>query len=113
MEIIRLVDQAGDKRVDIVRLKHATASDVVSVVDNIFKDNGKGSVPDFLIPRVVADERTNSVIVSGEGQARTRAIELVKRLDNELETTGNTKVFYLNYAKSDELVKVLQGLVSL
>ncbi|GAP74388.1 general secretion pathway protein D [Pseudoalteromonas sp. SW0106-04] len=109
VEIIRLVDQAGDKRVDIVRLKHATASDVVSVVDNIFKDNGKGSVPDFLIPRVVADERTNSVIVSGEGQARTRAIELVKRLDNELETTGNTKVFYLNYAKSDELVKVLQG----
>lgn len=109
VEIIRLVDQAGDKSVDIVKLKHATAADVVSVVDNIFKDNGKGSVPDFLIPRVVADERTNSVIVSGEGQARTRAIELVKRLDNELETTGNTKVFYLNYAKAEELVKVLQG----
>ncbi|MEO2267771.1 type II secretion system secretin GspD [Pseudoalteromonas sp. YIC-656] len=109
VEIIRLVDQAGDKSVDIVRLKHATAADVVSVVDNIFKDNGKGSVPDFLIPRVVADERTNSVIVSGEGQARTRAIELVKRLDNELETTGNTKVFYLNYAKAVDLVKVLQG----
>ncbi|MFY8273797.1 type II secretion system secretin GspD [Pseudoalteromonas sp. SSDWG2] len=109
VEIIRLVDQAGDKSVDIVRLKHATAADVVSVVDNIFKDNGKGSVPDFLIPRIVADERTNSVIVSGEGQARTRAIELVKRLDDELETTGNTKVFYLNYAKADELVKVLQG----
>ncbi|MEH6482151.1 MULTISPECIES: type II secretion system secretin GspD [Pseudoalteromonas] len=109
VEIIRSVDQAGDKRVDIVKLKYATADDVVSVVDNIYKDSGKGSVPEFLIPKVVADGRTNSVIVSGEGQARTRAIELIKRLDGELESQGNTKVFYLNYAKAEDLVKVLQG----
>ncbi|MBB1387170.1 type II secretion system secretin GspD [Pseudoalteromonas sp. SG45-5] len=109
VEIIRSVDQAGDKRVDIVKLKFATADDVVSVVDNIYKDNGKGSVPEFLIPKVVADGRTNSVIVSGEGQARTRAIELIKRLDGELESQGNTQVFYLNYAKAEDLVKVLQG----
>ena len=88
VEIIRSVDQAGDKRVDIVKLKYATADDVVSVVDNIYKDSGKGSVPEFLIPKVVADGRTNSVIVSGE---------------------GHTKVFYLNYAKAEDLVKVLQG----
>ncbi|MBQ4834170.1 type II secretion system secretin GspD [Pseudoalteromonas sp. MMG010] len=109
VEIIRSVDQAGDKRVDIVKLKYATADDVVSVVDNIYKDSGKGSIPEFLIPKVVADGRTNSVIVSGEGQARTRAIELIKRLDGELESNGNTKVFYLNYANAEELVKVLQG----
>ena len=109
VEIIRSVDQAGDKRVDIVKLKYATADDVVSVVENIYKDSGKGSVPEFLIPKVVADGRTNSVIVSGEGQARTRAIELIKRLDGELESQGNTKVFYLNYAKAEDLVKVLQG----
>ncbi|ADT67675.1 MULTISPECIES: type II secretion system secretin GspD [Pseudoalteromonas] len=109
VEIIRSVDQAGDKRVDIVKLKYATADDVVSVVDNIYKDSGKGSVPEFLIPKVVADGRTNSVIVSGEGQARTRAIDLIKRLDGELESQGNTKVFYLNYAKAEDLVKVLQG----
>uniref|UniRef100_UPI003564738D type II secretion system secretin GspD n=1 Tax=Pseudoalteromonas sp. TaxID=53249 RepID=UPI003564738D len=109
VEIIRSVDQAGDKRVDIVKLKFATADDVVSVVDNIYKDSGKGSVPEFLIPKIVADGRTNSVIVSGEGQARSRAIELIKRLDGELESQGNTKVFYLNYAKAEDLVKVLQG----
>lgn len=109
VEIIRSVDQAGDKRVDIVKLKFATADDVVSVVDNIYKDSGKGSIPEFLIPKVVADGRTNSVIVSGEGQARTRAIELIKRLDGELQSQGNTKVIYLNYANSEDLVKVLQG----
>ncbi|KPH56734.1 general secretion pathway protein GspD [Pseudoalteromonas porphyrae] len=109
VEIIRSVDQAGDKRVDIVKLNFATADDVVSVVENIYKDTGKGSVPEFLIPKVVADGRTNSVIVSGEGQARTRAIELIKRLDGELQNQGNTKVIYLNYANAEDLVKVLQG----
>ncbi|CAM4288225.1 type II secretion system secretin GspD [Pseudoalteromonas byunsanensis] len=109
VDIIKSVDQAGDKRVDIVKLNHATADDVVTVVDNIYKDSGKGAIPDFLIPKVVADSRTNSIIVSGESQARSRATELIKRLDNELENQGNTKVFYLNYAKADDLVKVLQG----
>ncbi|OHU86867.1 MULTISPECIES: type II secretion system secretin GspD [Pseudoalteromonas] len=109
VDIIKSVDQAGDKRVDIVKLNHATADDVVSVVENIYKDSGKGAIPDFLIPKVVADSRTNSVIVSGESQARSRATDLIKRLDNELENQGNTKVFYLNYAKAEDLVKVLQG----
>ncbi|WP_105166945.1 type II secretion system secretin GspD [Pseudoalteromonas sp. T1lg23B] len=109
VDIIKSVDQAGDKRVDIVKLNHATADDVVTVVDNIYKDSGKGAIPDFLIPKVVADSRTNSVIVSGESQARSRATDLIKRLDNELENQGNTKVFYLNYAKAEDLVKVLQG----
>ncbi|MFC3034821.1 type II secretion system secretin GspD [Pseudoalteromonas fenneropenaei] len=109
VDIIRSVDQAGDRRVDIIKLHHATAEDVVSVVENIFKDSGKGTIPEFLIPKVVADARTNSVIVSGESQARGRAADLIKRLDDELENTGNTQVFNLNYAKAEDLVKVLQG----
>lgn len=109
VDIIKSVDQAGDKRVEIIKLQHATADDVVKVVESIYKGTGKNSVPEFLIPKVVADGRTNSVIVSGESQARSRATELIKRLDGELESQGNTKVFYLNYAKADELVKVLQG----
>ncbi|TMP25289.1 type II secretion system protein GspD [Pseudoalteromonas rubra] len=109
VSIIKSVDQAGDQRVDIVRLKHATADDVVQVVEKIYKDGGKNQVPQFLIPKIVSDNRTNSVVVSGEVQARTRAIELIKRLDEELENQGNTQVFYLDYAKAEELVKVLQG----
>ncbi len=110
VKVIKLVDKAGDKAVDIVKLQYATASDVVSVVETIYKPAGaKNTVPAFLIPKVVADERTNSIIISGEGQARERAIELIQRLDNELESQGNTRVFYLEYAKAEDLVKVLQG----
>ena len=69
----------------------------------------KTNTPTFLIPKIVADDRTNSVIVSGEAKARDRIAKLVSRLDSELETSGNTRVYYLKYSKAEDLVKVLEG----
>jgi len=110
VKIIERVDKAGDKDVQIIQLKYATASEMVRIVEAMNKStNGKSGTPTFLIPKIVADERTNSVIVSGESQARNRVVGLIKRLDNELENNGNTRVFYLEYAKAEDLVKVLQG----
>ncbi len=108
-EIIRRVDQAGDQEVEIIKLKFASASEMVRIIDTLTKNSAKDRTPDNLIPKVVADDRTNSVIVSGEGKARQRTIDMIKRLDSELETNGNTKVYYLKYAKAEDLVKVLQG----
>ncbi len=109
VEIIERVDKAGDQEVEIIKLKYASASEMVRIIESINKSQGKSSTPDNLIPRVVADDRTNSVIISGDSKARVRLVDLVKRLDKELETTGNTRVIYLNYAKAEDLVKVLKG----
>lgn len=49
------------------------------------------------------------MIVSGDVKARQRLINLITRMDQELETSGNTRVIFLNYAKADDLVKVLKG----
>ena len=109
--IIERVDKAGDQDVQIIKLKYASASEMVRIVEamNKTKQGGKGATPTFLIPKIVADERTNSVIVSGEKQARERIATLVSRLDSELETSGNTRVYYLKYSKAEDLVKVLEG----
>jgi general secretion pathway protein D len=110
VKIIQRVDKAGDHDVKIIRLKYATAAEMVRIVEAMNKSSsGKSGTPTFLIPKIVADERTNSVIVSGEAQARERVVSLIKRLDKELENSGNTRVFYLEYAKAEDLVKVLQG----
>ena len=58
-----------------------------------------------------ADAR-NSIVVSGEPNVRKRVIELVKRLDQDQEFVGNTKVIYLKYAKAKNVVEVLNGLGS-
>ncbi len=110
VKIIERVDKAGDHDVQIIRLKYATASEMVRIVEAMNKStNGKAGTPQFLIPKIVADERTNSVIVSGESQARERVVSLIERLDNELENNGNTRVYYLEYSKAEDIVKVLQG----
>lgn len=109
VEIIERVDRAGDEEVDIVKLQYASASEMVRIIDSINKSQGKQAAGGKSEPRVVADDRTNSVIVSGDSKARKRLINLVQRMDQELETNGNTRVIFLNYAKAEDLVKVLQG----
>ncbi|MBV2130883.1 type II secretion system secretin GspD [Arsukibacterium indicum] len=109
VDIIQRVDKAGDQELEILKLEFASAGEIVRILENIYKSQGRAEQPDFLIPKIVADERTNSVIVSGELQARQRVIELAKRLDAELKTSGNTRVYYLKYAKAEELVPVLKG----
>ena len=109
VEIIERVDRAGDEEVEIVKLRYASASEMVRIIDSINKSQGKATTAAKSEPRVVADDRTNSVIVSGDIKARQRLINLIQRMDQELETNGNTRVLFLNYAKAADLVKVLQG----
>lgn len=111
VEMIRRVDKQGDQEVSIVKLKYASAPELVRIIETIIKNTGgsKSKSANQLTPRLVADERTNSVVVSGEKRARDRAVSLVKRLDNEQESSGNTKVVHLRYAQAKEVVKVLTG----
>ena len=109
VEIIQRVDQAGDEEVEIIKLKYASASEMVRIIESINKSQGKQAATAKSAPRAVADDRTNSVIVSGDNKARQRLVNLITRMDQELETSGNTRVIFLNYAKAEDLVKVLQG----
>jgi len=110
VKIIERVDRAGDQDVEIIKLQYASAGEMVRIIDAMNKPtSGKAGQPTFLIPKIVADDRSNSVIVSGEVKARERVTRLVKRLDSELETSGNTRVYYLKYSKAEDLVKVLDG----
>ena len=111
VRIIEKVDRAGDQDVQIIKLEYASAGEMVRIIEAMNKStSGKGaSTPTFLIPKIVEDERTNSVIVSGEIKARERIARLISRLDGELETNGNTRVYSLKYSKAEDLVKVLKG----
>lgn len=109
VKIIESVDRAGDEEVEVIKLKYASAAEMVRIIESINKSQGQAAGVGKSDPRVVADDRTNSIIVSGDIKSRQRLINLIERMDQELETTGNTRVINLNYAKADDLVKVLQG----
>jgi type II secretory pathway component GspD/PulD (secretin) len=66
-------------------------------------------MPALLSAKIVADKRTNSLIISGPEKARQRITSLLKSLDVEESEEGNTRVYYLKYAKATNLVEVLTG----
>ncbi|MBA5762878.1 type II secretion system secretin GspD [Vibrio sp. 404] len=108
-DIIKRVDQAGDKEIEVVDLENASAAEMVRIVDALNKSSDSKNTPGFLQPKLVADDRTNSVLISGDPQVRKRLRKLIQQLDVEMATKGNNQVVYLKYAKAEDLVDVLKG----
>ncbi len=102
MAIVERVDKVGDRSVVTVPLAYASAAEVVKLVTELTKDASKSAMPSLMVANLVADERTNSVLVSGEPNSRQRIIAMIKQLDCEQAVQGNTKVIYLKYAKATD-----------
>jgi general secretion pathway protein D len=58
--------------------------------------------------KMVADDRTNSVLVSGEASQRLRLKTLITHLDTPLESGGDTQVRYLRYADAEKISQKLR-----
>jgi general secretion pathway protein D len=105
--IIQSMDQSATQQTEIVNLKYAVAEDVVRMLLELAKTEAKqagGADPEILL---VADKRTNSVLVSGDELERERMRRLISYLDTPLEQSGNVKVIYLEYANATEISEVL------
>lgn len=109
MAIVERVDRTGDRNVATVPLSYASSLEVVKMVNELNKTDEKTALPGMMTANVVADERTNSVLVRGEPNSRQRVIDMIKQLDRQQAVQGNTKVIYLKYAKASDLVEVLTG----
>ena len=109
MRIIEKVDEPSGSDIEVIQLEHASSSEVVRVLTSLKqknrgkKDGGQESVT------FVADERTNSILLSGEKSERMQIKAIIAHLDTPSGTVGNTHVVYLRYAKAKELVAVLTG----
>jgi general secretion pathway protein D len=109
MRIIKRIDQQGDNDVDIVPLQHATAAEVVRVVNTFFSPGGQGGEGGGSSPaRVIADDRSNSVLIGGDKNLRLRIKALVAHLDTPLESGGDTQVRYLQFADAEKIAAKLK-----
>jgi general secretion pathway protein D len=112
-DIIRRMDRASDEEVEIIPLQHASATEVVRTVTTLEQAKtqaaaGQGAQAGTPA-RLVADERTNSILLSGDKGSRLRLRALVMHLDTPIQREGNTQVIYLRYAKAKDLAQVLTG----
>ncbi len=108
IKIIQRIDRAGTGEIQVVRLEYADARDVAAVVQGLVKTAPKkGAAAQRL--QVVADERTNSILISGDEGDILRVKALVAHLDTPVTTEGSTQVVFLRYAKAKDLVSILTG----
>lgn len=107
VRIIQRIDQESTSDIELIRLENASAAEVVRVVTAL----GQGAKTEGATPAatVVADERTNSVLVSGDKTERLRLRALIAHLDTPLQDGGDTRVRYLRYADAKDLATKLQA----
>jgi general secretion pathway protein D len=106
MNIIRRIDQSNDEDVEVVRLEHASAAEIVRIMTALTAQPRADGVP--VTTSLVADARTNSVLIGGDKSERLRLRALIAHLDTPLEDGGDTQVRYLRYADAEELATKLQ-----
>jgi len=112
MRIIERIDQQGDNDVDIINLQHASSSEVVRVVNTFFSQQGQAEGGGGSPSRVIADDRSNSVLVGGEKSLRLRIKALIAHLDTPLESGGDTQVRYLQFADAEKIAAKLKEQIS-
>jgi len=106
ISIIRRIDQSNDEDIDVVPLTHASAAEVVRVLTALAQTPRTDGMP--VTTSLVADARTNSVLIGGDRSERLRLRALIAHLDTPLEDGGDTQVRYLRYADAEELSTKLQ-----
>ncbi len=105
MRIIQRIDQVANQDPEIVPLQNASASEIVRVVNAFYQG---AAATEGVAVKVVADERSNSVLIGGDQSQRLRVRALVAHLDTPLEAGGDTRVRYLHYANAEKIAPKLK-----
>jgi general secretion pathway protein D len=107
--ILKRVDRPDMNGVEVIPIQHSSAVEMVKALDKLDK-HGQTNAPGEKA-LIMADERTNSVLVSGNPDDRLRIRTLISHLDTPVEREGgNTQVVYLRFAKSKDIAPVLQSM---
>jgi general secretion pathway protein D len=111
--LIEQLDRAGTAEVEMIRLRHANAVNLVKSLQGLFPEQSRGGEGDQGRPLTLsADERSNSLLVGGDPVRRAQIRRLVTEMDTEIVGGGAAQVIYLRYAKATELAPILKGLAT-
>lgn len=106
--IIARLDQGGGTDIDMLTLEFARAKDLVQIINTLINKNGAQAASGSNFTLTV-DERSNSVLMSGDPIVRQQVRSLIDRLDKPKSGEGNTQVVFVKFAAAETLAPILQG----
>jgi general secretion pathway protein D len=111
VRIVERMDESGDEPIEVIALHNASAADVVRIVNSL-NQGGQGAEGAAAAAKIVADDRTNSILLTGEKSQRLKLKALIINMDTPLATGGDTQVRYLRYADAEKIADKLKGQAS-
>ena len=110
--IIRNLDGTGQNDIEAITLQSSQAEEIIGLLETM---SATGTSKDFIGARVriIADNRTNRILIKGDPDSRKRLRRTIEMLDvPSADRLGGLKVFRLKYASAKNLAEILQGLVT-
>lgn len=134
LKLVKELDTSGPQEVlEVIAVANADAKDIAEKIKTIFnvgkeqsgsvsrrssrrrsRRNQTAELEDVqAISQVIADERTNSLLIMGSKRSIAKVRALIARLDRALDgAEGNIQVYTLKYANATEMEETLSKLVS-
>lgn len=110
--IIRNLDGTGQNDIEAVTLQSSQAEEMLGLLESMSSTGAARDLKGSRI-RIIADTRTNRIVLKGDTATRKRIRQMIEMLDvPAADRLGGLKVFRLKYASAKNLAEILQGLVS-
>lgn len=108
VKIITELDVPGDEEIWVVSLKYAKADELAKKLLAVLQDKRVAGGPAKQELKIMADERTNSLVALATPPQMARIRMLVERLDQSLvKSRENIHIYSLQNAVAENLAKVL------
>ncbi len=108
-QLINQIDiPSSENKIDVVKLNYAEPDDIANVLSSMLSEKDDGTPP----IRVAADDRINSLLVSGSLFQRIKMRALISNLDKPTSATDEgTQVIYLTYIQAKDLAPILANII--
>ena len=104
--LVQRIDQVSSENLSLITLEHASASEMEQLLTQLLRREGRGGQP----PQIMSDSRLNILLVRADKATRKEIQRLVTELDQPVERSATTQVFYLRHAKAAEMATLLQAM---
>lgn len=110
--LIRNLDGTGQNDIEAISLQSSQAEEIITLLESMSSTGGSKDLLGSRV-RIIADARTNRIMIKGDTGTRKRIRQMIEILDvPSADRLGGLKVFKLKYASAKSLSQILQGLVT-
>ncbi|WP_417505495.1 type II secretion system secretin GspD [Marinomonas gallaica] len=112
--LIERLDNSNEGAVRVIGLNHAWANDILDLLTELNSGSvgpEKQSSSAMLSTKVIADDRTNRMVLKGEAEEIESLVHLIQQLDTPTKSSSRLSVIPLRYADAPKTAELISGLM--